>query len=190
LSKHLDQINRSTQVHPLSRSKNGKPSSKIDTEDNRRITLLEKELIDLLLEGNDEITGKIFDAVPPGDFTNERLSSLAKIIYDAYIKGNFDTAHIIEKVKDEKLKNYILSIAMGEYQISSSWDKRSSSGKVERDPVKYTHDTIKKYQIMKIDSQIKKNDKKIEILGNDPEILNLMKANEELRTEKRLLLNS
>ncbi len=40
---------------------------------------------------------------------------------------------------------------------------------------------------MKIDEQIKSNDLKIENLGNDPEIINLMKANDELRSEKKQL---
>ena len=190
LAKHLNQIRRPTQTRPQNFVKNGKPSSQNTTEENRQIISLEKELIDLLLEGNDEIIGKIFDAVLPEEFTNKKLGALSKIIYDSYKEGNHDTAYIVEKVEDEKLKNYILSVALGDHQISSSWDHRSSSGKVEKDPLKYTDDTLRKYQMLKIDNEIKNNDRKIEILGNDPEVLNLMKANEELRGEKKLLLNS
>ena len=190
LIKHLDQINKQDNVRSVRSVKTGRPVSKLKSEEDRRITLLEKELIDLLLEGNDEITGKIFDTLQPQDFTNLKLGSLAKIIYDYYLKGKFDTALIIEKVDDEKLKNYILSVTLGDHQISSSWDNRSSTGKVEKDPLKYTLDTLKKYQMLKIDNQIKKNDQKIEVLGNDPEVLDLMKENEELRKEKKILFNT
>ena len=115
---------------------------------------------------------------------------MAKIVYDDYLKGNVNIASLIEKIEDEKLKNYVLTITLGEYQISGAWDDRSSSGKVERDPVKYANDTIKKYQLIKIDEQIKANDKKIENLGSDPEVLNLMKENDELRKEKTNLMKN
>ncbi len=44
----------------------------------------------------------------------------------------------------KNLKNYVLTFTLGDHQISTTWDKMSSSGKVAKDPVKYTLDTIKK----------------------------------------------
>jgi hypothetical protein len=41
--------------------------------------------------------------------------------------------------------------------------------------------------VVKIDEQIKTNENKIEKLGNDPEVINLMKANDDLRKEKKEL---
>ena len=42
--------------------------------------------------------------------------------------------------------------------------------------------------MLKIDNQIKFNDKKIENLGNDPEVIELMKSNDELRRKKKSLI--
>ncbi len=190
LNKYLQQNLKNARPKVKARPKDGKPISKVKTKDEIILNSLERELIELLFEGNEEIVGNIFDTILPEDFTNESLASLAKIVYDSYLAGIVDTASLIDKVENEKLKNFIMSITLGEYQISASWDERASSGKVEKDPIKYTADTIKKYQLIKIDEQIKKNDQKIENLGDDPEILNLMKANDELRQEKKDLLNS
>ena len=81
----------------------------------------------------------------PEDFTNKSLGTLAKVVHDSYLEGNYNTASLVEKIEDEKLKNYVLSITLGEHQISTTWDKRSSSGKIAKDPVKYSLDTIRKY---------------------------------------------
>ncbi len=184
LDKFLAQNKKADAPREYPIAKSGKPASKIKSESDKRLNSLEKELIHLLFEGNDEIVGNIFDTILPEDFTNKSLAVLAKIIYDSYLKGNYSAANVIEKIEDEKLKNYVLSITLGEYQISSTWDDRSSSGKIERDPIKYAKDTIRKYQLIKIDEQIRANDNKIENLGNDPEVINLMKENDDLRKEK------
>ena len=188
LEKYLEQNRRISNREPNRRVKNGKPASKILSDEDKRLVYLEKELIELLFEGNDEIIQKIFNTISPEDFTNNSLSHLAKIVNESYLKGNFETAVIVEKIEDEKLKNYVLSISLGEHQISSNWEKMSNSGKIEKDPLRYTDDTLRKYQMLKIDYQIKINDKKIENLGNDPEIIELMKSNDELRKKKKSLI--
>jgi DNA primase len=187
LNKYLEQNSRVIRPTQTVKSKNGKPSSHSLSETDKRLFPLEKELVELLFEGNEEIIGNIFDTIMPEDFTNKSLGTLAKIVHDSYLEGNYNTASLVEKIDDEKLKNYVLSITLGEYQISSTWDHRSSSGKIAKDPIKYSSDTLKKYQLLKIDEQIKKNNLKIENLGDAPEVINLMKANEELRNEKRQL---
>jgi DNA primase len=187
LNKYLEQNSRVIRPTQTVKSKNGKPSSHSLSETDKRLFPLEKELVELLFEGNEEIIGNIFDTIMPEDFTNKSLGTLAKIVHDSYLEGNYNTASLVEKIDDEKLKNYVLSITLGEYQISSTWDHRSSSGKIAKDPIKYSSDTLKKYQLLKIDEQIKKNNFKIENLGDTPEVINLMKANEELRNEKRQL---
>ncbi|MBI1933072.1 MAG: DNA primase [Ignavibacteriales bacterium] len=190
LNKFLSQNKRAELQTEQRIVKSGKPGSQIKSEINTQLLNLEKELIHLLFEGDEEIIGKIFDAIQPEDFSNNSLKNLALIIFDAYMRGNFNLADVIEKIEDEKLKNYILNVTLGEYQISSTWDEKSSHGKVEKNLLKYANDTIKKYQLIKIDEQIKLNDIKIEKLGNNPEVIKIMRENDELRKEKTLLLKS
>ena len=190
LNKFLSQNKRAELQTEQRIVKTGKPGSQIKSEINTQLLNLEKELIHLLFEGDEEIIGKIFDAIQPEDFSNNSLKNLALIIFDSYMRGNFNLADVIEKIEDEKLKNYILNVTLGEYQISSTWDEKSSHGKVEKNLLKYANDTIKKYQLIKIDEQIKLNDIKIEKLGNNPEVIKIMRENDELRKEKTLLLKS
>lgn len=187
LNKFLKQNSKSMQTRKSSPVKNGKPKSHSISEIDKKLVLLEKELIELLFEGDEEIIGNIFDTIMPEDFSNKSLGAIAKVVHDSYLEGIYNPASLVEKIEEEKLRNYIITLTMSEHQISSNWDKMSSAGIIKKDPVKYTLDTIKKYQLMKIDEQIKANDFKIENLGNDPEVINLMKANDELRIEKRKL---
>ena len=148
---------------------------------------IEKDFIQLLFEGNEEIMGLIFDAILPEDFTNKTLGSLAKIVYDSFMKGNFSTASMVEKIEDEDIKNYIISLSLNEYQISNNWHERSTNGLIQKDIITQTKDLIKKYQLLKIDEQIIENNTKIENLGDDPAIIELMKLNDELRKEKIII---
>lgn len=170
--------------------KNGKPSL------NQKLKLeaindpIEKELILLLFEGNETIIGKIFDSILPEEFKNKNFRKLAEIVHNEYLKGNVEPAMLIEKIDDDNLKNYVIKLTLGEYQISSGWDKKASTGKVEKDPIKYVEDTILRYQISKIEEQIKINNQKIENLGDDLEVIKIMKLNDELIKEKTALTSS
>jgi len=185
LNKFLAQYKKDLFRKSTNRKKTGRP--KVETSEDsfdKKFRPIEKKIIELLFEGDEKIMDKIFDTVLPEDFTNKTLGSLAQIVYDAYLAGKYSTATMIEKIKDEELKNYILSLSLSEYQISSSWHKRASSGEIKKDPLQYSTDLVKKYQLLKIDEQIISNDNKIENLGNSPEVLELMKINDELRKEK------
>lgn len=189
LNKFLNEQRRIETRRITTSNKTGKPASKIKSEGNKKLISIEKEIIQLLFEGNEEIIGNIFDTIMPEDFTNKALKKLAQIVYNSYLEGTYTTATLIEKIDDEKLKDFVLSFALGDYQISAKWDKRSNEGKVVKDPVKSTSDTLKKYQLIKIEEQINSNNVKIQNLGNDPEVINLMKANDELRKEITILKN-
>ena len=121
---------------------------------------------------------------------NKNFKKLAEIVHNEYLKGNVEPAMLIEKIEDDNLKNYVIKLTLGEYQISSGWDKKASTGKVEKDPIKYVEDTILRYQISKIEEQIKINNQKIENLGDDLEVIKIMKLNDELMKEKTALTSS
>ena len=185
LNKFLAQYRKDSYRKSTKRNKTGKPKAEVQ-EDNldKKFRPIEKKIIELLFEGDEKIMDKIFDTVLPEDFTNKTLGSLAQIVYDSYLAGKHSTASMIEKITDEELRNYILSLSLSEYQISNSWHKRASSGEIKKDPLQYSIDLVKKYQLLKIDEQINSNDNKIENLGNSSEVLELMKINDELRKEK------
>lgn len=187
LQKYLNE-NKRANNQKINKTKTGRPTSKPKPEVSPAVLNLEKEIVQLLFEGNEEIIGNIFDTIMPEDFSNSALGSLAKIVYESFLKGQYATATLIEKIEDEKLKDYVLNFSLSSYQISSNWDKKSSSGKIEVDLKQLSTDIINKYQILKIDEQIKSNEIKILNLADDKEVIELMKTNDELRKEKSLLL--
>ncbi len=46
----------------------------------------------------------------PEDFTNKGLGTLAKVVHDEYLKGNYEPAALIDKIEDEKLKELCFDI--------------------------------------------------------------------------------
>ncbi len=192
LNKFIAQNNKYAQRKPA--KYNGKPKQPAEKNNEaifeKKYRPIEKDFIKLLFEGNEEIIGLIFDTILPEDFTNKTLGSLAKIVYDSYMAGNFSTAAMVEKIEDENVKDYIISLSLNEYQISTNWHERSTTGKIEKDLLTQTKDLIKKYQLLKIDEQIIENNSKIENLGEDPAVIELMKLNDELRKEKIVIKES
>jgi DNA primase len=186
LNKFLEQNKKYASRKPVKQPSQVKQAQTSNNEiiSDKKYRSIEIDFIQLLFEGNEEIMGLIFDVILPDDFNNKKLGSLAKIVYDSYLKGNFSTASMVEKITDEDVKNYIISLSLKEYQISNNWHERSTTGKIEKDLLTQTKDLIKKYQLLKIDEQILENNSKIENLDDDPAVIELLKLNDELRKEK------
>ncbi len=155
-----------------------------------KIDPMEKEIITLLFEGNEDIVGQIFDNISPDDLKNPKLKSLAKMVLKEFKEHNVSTAHLIEKIKDEESKDFILSLTLGEVAISSKWNKIASSNLVEKDLEKIASDTIKKFNIKKLDELIKQKNQKLTNSKNDQEIVELLQEIKELQKEKKQIINS
>lgn len=151
--------------------------------------LFEKEIILLLLEGNENITGFIFDNIQPDDLSNPFYRKLAAEIYKLYLDDVVSTAEIIEKIEDEELRNYALKMSIGQVTISKRWDELSHSGKIDKQFAKHTCDVVKKYKIMKIDEQVEANNIKIKSVTDEKSLMELMKLNNELQTERKAVLS-
>ena len=149
----------------------------------------EKELIKLLLEGNEEIIELIYDYIHPNDFKNKMFKIIAEKVEDSYRSGNVSPAAIIESIEDENIKSFILSFSINEESISRRWEERHHDGIIELNIVQQTKDLIKAYRLNKIDEQIKLNNQKIAALEDEGKIILLMKENKELFEQKKLISN-
>lgn len=149
----------------------------------------EKEIIMLLLEGNENITGYIFDNIQPEDLNNPFYKKLASVIYDFYMNDIISTSEIIEKLEDDELRKFVLKMTMDQESISKRWDEYAHSGKIDKQIAKHTADLVKRYKVMKIDEQISFNNKKINSNSSDKEIMDLMKLNKELQQERKAVLS-
>ena len=149
---------------------------------------LEKSIIKLLLEEKSEVIKFIFSHIQPEEFTVETNKKAAAFIFDVFNENDsFELASTIDKIEDEKLKEYFLNMTLGKYSISSNWEKFYPG----EDPItvymKEASDAIKKYKSMQIDNSIKQIQLKAETVTSDDEKMELLKSLKEFSEEKKRL---
>lgn len=166
-----------SQKHPVNGNGNGVIKS------------FEKELIRLLFEGDKKIMDIIFDHIHTDEFTNDVYRNLAELVLESYKQEVYSPAAITERVEDERIKQFVFSLALNNEAISKKWDELTHSGKIELDMIKYTEDLVRQYRMKKIDEQIKTNNKKMSETSDEAQIVELMKYNSELQNEKKLIKN-
>lgn len=176
--------NKSTQQQPAKAK-----SSNITKNTKSKIYTIEKTLIKLLYEGDEQIMGEIFDNVLPSDFTDSFLQKLAEIALNAFKNDTYDSASLLAQVTDPIMQNFILELTLKEEAISNKWHDKS----FEHDPKKLRYkeciDTIKQFQIYQIEKQIKALKEQLilaENAENTTEILDLIR---DLSIEKTNLYN-
>ena len=157
---------------------------------NRKVNHLEKEIISLLYEGNKEIVELIFDNIHPDDLGNPKLKELANIVYEGYQEDNIIPAALIDKIKDEESRDFILSLTLESAPISTRWEKYSSDGKVEINIIKFTKDVIKKFNLKRLEKLIREKNAEISKLNENADIINMLNSIKILQEEKKKLLNS
>lgn len=148
----------------------------------------EKELIKLLLTGDMQVMDKIITNIQPEEFVNPVYKKLAEIIYDCYDEEINEPSAIIEKIEDDDLKRFTLTMAIGDEAISKRWEEIHYDGRMDVDLIRYTDDILRRYKLKKIEEQIKANNSKISESTDESQIVELMKENKELQEEIKILL--
>jgi len=149
----------------------------------------EKELIELLLEGNEEIVEIIFDHIHPDDFQNDQFRAIATSVENGYNKNDISPSTIIDSLEDDSIKTFARSLTLGGESISKRWDDYTDEGKVELNHLQKAKDVVRKYRITLIDSQIKQNNHEIAVIEDDSVIMELMVENNELAEQRKLILD-
>jgi DNA primase len=146
---------------------------------------LERELITLLLEGDEKVSELILSNIHPEDFLIELNKKIALKIQEAISIGEEIIAgSIIEKFDDEKIQSYILEITFDPHSISKSWEKIHPGPNYQNILLKAAADTIKKFKIYRIEKEIIENRKKLAEANGDS-ILKLLQQNTELEQLKK-----
>ncbi len=154
-----------------------------------KIYTIEKTLIKLLFEGDEQIMSEIFDNVLPSDFTDSFLRKLAEIALNAYKNDIYDSASLLAQITDPIMQNFILELTLKEEAISNKWQDKSFEHDTKILRKKECKDTIKHFQIYQIEKQIKTLKEQLilaENAENTTEILELIK---DLSIEKANLYN-
>ncbi len=159
-------------------------------ESKSKVYTIEKTLIKLLYEGDEQIMGQVFDNILPGDFTNNFLSKLAEIAFEAYKQDIYDPANLLSLLTDEVMRNFIFELTLNEQAVSKKWEDRYSDDDPKKLRQKECDDTIRQFHILQIEQQLKALKEQLilaENTENTNEILELIK---ELSIEKANLFNN
>ncbi|QQS35808.1 MAG: DNA primase [Ignavibacteriales bacterium] len=147
--------------------------------------LVEKELIKLLLEGNESIVELINRYITSDDYLFEPHRNLAEIIYNCFHDGeSIIASSILEKISDEKLRAYLLEVTFEKYSVSKYWDELRPNESFEKLLIKIAIDTVQKFKTMEIDRKIEENHRLIRESTDELNQLELLKLNRELEQEK------
>ena len=150
----------------------------------------ERDLIELLYTGKEEIIKKIFDHVVIEDFILEMHQNLVKIVFDALTANEeLYAGALLDKVINENEQNYLIEIIADKHPISNRWDDINTVNEKEYS-TKYAFDVIKKKRIDILDKLIKNNYREIQSANDEKKILELMKIERELNNERNFLLKS
>ncbi len=155
---------------------------------NPKTIKLEREIVKLLYEGNSDIVELAHQYIKPEDFTIEVHSKLAELIFDAFLKDeDIIASSLIEKINDEKIKEYLIELTFEKYSISKSWDDIYPDLNEDKKLFKIALDTLKDYKLLQIQQKIIENNKTLEDTLDEEERLEIMKTNLELMKDKEML---
>lgn len=146
---------------------------------------VERELINLLLEGNEKLVELINRYIESDEYLFEPHRHLAEIIVNKFHQGeSIQAASILEKIEDESLRGYLLEVTFEKYSISKYWEEMRQNEESETLLMKTAIDTIQKFKFMEIDRRIEENHRQIKETADELHQLELLKLNRELEQEK------
>ena len=172
----------------LERKSEESPTTLINasTELSPRLYNLEKEILKLLFEADRPVAELIFTYLNSEDFSSTVNRELFNIIKDEFENDqNFTVSGLVGLLKDEIKETYVRELTFDKYSVSSSWEDRFPSITTEVTLLKFTRDTVMKFVIERIEKRIQSNRREIELTEVESELLELMKANNELEREKK-----
>jgi DNA primase len=150
---------------------------------------LEKEILKLLFEADNNIAELIFTYIHSEDFATELNRELFEMIKEEFendkVRGGFTTSGLISILKDDTKEAYVRELTFEKHAVSGDWEERFPSITTEITLMKYAKDTVLKFVIERINNNIQSNRREIELTENEEELIELMKANNELEIEKR-----
>lgn len=154
----------------------------------RQIINLEVELIKLLFEGSENVVELIVHHINEEMLSSETHVTIFNHIVDTYNAGADLTAGaLIERIKDEKIQNYVCNIILEKYTISKIWEELHPGVLREKTLEKYTKDALCKYKHAHLDERAKEYYLEMETAGNDEDKIVIMKQLRDLNKEKQLI---
>lgn len=150
----------------------------------------EVEIIKILFEGDYQAIEYIFNYIKVEDLENPDYRYLAELVYESYSAGeNLHPSVLIDKVENEKMRQYLRKTALEKHAISKTWEAYSTSIDEGSNLIRYTGDTVKKFRLFKIDRELEVSHIRIKEEKNIDLIPDLIKMHNQLLNEKKMIMN-
>ena len=147
---------------------------------------LEKEIIKLMFEGNEDVIRLIIEHISPGDFQIDIHRTIADLIYDSFHNDEkILEGALLDKFSDENIQTYIREITMEKYSISKNWEEIHPGPENSKVLMKDAVDKVRKFRLLLIEQKIIENNKNLEEMTEESEKVKIMKDNRNLLMEKR-----
>ncbi len=157
-----------------------------------KVSSVEKDIINALLECDDEIAGIIFDHFLPEEFKDDSFRKLAELIYKNFTEHTLSLPRLMEQIEDENFKKYVSSVVMNFDEISHKrWEEFTDPERIRNDKVAWSKDLVKKINLIRLSERINEINNRIAGAENDHEkLFNLFKEKKELEEEKKNIHNN
>jgi DNA primase len=192
LDKVKSGLNRQTAVEKERGQKKVIEKEKIVLTSNEKIppelVNLEKELIKLLLEGDNGIIEFIMRHIKPDEFRIAVHRKLAELTHQALL-NNEDTKAglIIDRLESEDQKLYTRELIFEKYQVSKNWEDINPSTPDDKILRKYSADAVRKFKLMQIEGKISELNNNLSQISDEDKKLEIMKEIRDLSREKQLI---
>jgi DNA primase len=106
----------------ISERETQRPTSDPTDERRKEIPAAERDILKLLLEGNQPVLQFIFNNIHLGYLFDSRAQRLAQTILDHLEhEGAVHLHHLLETIEDEELRAILSDLAMSRYELSKGW---------------------------------------------------------------------
>jgi hypothetical protein len=168
--------------------KNTEQSDGVDPKTKRKLEtrtlILEKELLQIILEGDDRTNEVIFHNISEEEFKIEIHNKLFQLLLSFYYNHEIIKPHLIlAKLDDPELNEYISTLSFEKYSLSDQWEAKNPAVPKNKILFKAALDTIKKIKITIIEDQILRETKRME--SQEVDEIEAMNRIKELLTEKK-----
>lgn len=146
---------------------------------------IEKELIRLLFEGQEDLISMLVKNISEDEFNVDIHKKIFEKVSVAYENlGETNPAALIAMF-DEDIQTYLREITIEHYTLSSNWEEIDPTFEQDKNTSKYCKDTLVKFKQMLIDFQIEELLSAIESADDEITAIKLMKEKQELEKRKK-----
>lgn len=149
------------------------------SKDVNRAKRFELDIIRLLLSDEKKIVGYIFDHIHPDEIVNEKLKSVASVFFEAFKKGTFQSALLLDLIEEKEIQTFFRSLTIDGESISKKFEG------VKKDSIEYAIELVRNYELFKIDSDIRENNELIKNADSDTDVRAILEKVKELQEKKK-----